>query len=318
MISIKNKQRQRAPLGSGDSSKVWWRLMRPHTLTASFIPVLIGTALALIKIGQINIPLFLAMLTACVLIQGATNIFNEYYDFKRGLDTEDSVGIGGAIVRDGVGANTVLYSGVILSSIAVLLGAFICFKTSWLVALVGAACMFTGYLYSGGPYPIAYSPFGELISGVLMGPVIISLSFFIQTGMVEYQVILLSVSTAVLIGAIMMSNNIRDLDGDKQNGRHTLAIFLGKDRAVKFLSGMFVFSYAWIALLVIIGIAAPWLLIVFASIPKAVKSIKGYHGKRLPAEMMPAMKNVAQTNTFFGLFLVLGILCSWVSGGRGC
>ncbi|MDD3654860.1 MAG: hypothetical protein PHO01_11920 [Desulfotomaculaceae bacterium] len=100
-------------------------------------------------------------------------MFNEYYDFKRGLDTRESVGIGGAIVRDDLGAGTVLYLAVILLSIAIFLGVFICVKSSWLVALVGVACMVTGYLYSDGPRPIAYTPYGELIAGVFMGPVII-------------------------------------------------------------------------------------------------------------------------------------------------
>jgi hypothetical protein len=82
----KDKPLQKAPIKGGGSTQVWWRLMRPHTLTASFIPVLIGTSLALSKAGHIDLSLFIAMLTACVLVQGATNVFNEYYDFKRRLD----------------------------------------------------------------------------------------------------------------------------------------------------------------------------------------------------------------------------------------
>src|SRR5699024_2774381 len=87
--------------------QVWWRLLRPHTLTASFVPVFIGTIIAYID-GFIHVPLFIAMLVASILIQAATNMFNEYYDFKRGLDTEHSVGIGGTIVRDGIAPKTVL------------------------------------------------------------------------------------------------------------------------------------------------------------------------------------------------------------------
>ncbi len=307
----KDKRLPKAPLKGINNTRFWWRLMRPHTLTASFVPVLIGTSLAFSAVGHINPFVFMAMMAACVLIQGATNVFNEYYDYKRGLDTRESVGIGGVIVRDGFAAKTVFYAAIILLVIALLLGIFICFKSSWLVALVGAVCMLAGYLYSGGPRPIAYTPFGEITAGVFMGSIIVLLSFFIQTGMVDYKTVLLSVPSAVLIGAILMSNNIRDLDGDKKNGRRTLAIILGKDRAVKFLSGMFIFSYAWVVFLVLATIAAPWLLIVLASIPKAIEGIRGFHDKTLPLEMMPAMKSVAQMNTFFGLLLVAGILCQF-------
>ena len=84
----------------------YWQLMRPHTLTAAIVPVLVGTATAKIFLlgseDHIKISLLLAMLLACLLIQAATNMFNEYYDFKKGLDDHTSVGIGGAIVRNGM------------------------------------------------------------------------------------------------------------------------------------------------------------------------------------------------------------------------
>ncbi|KHF28703.1 1,4-dihydroxy-2-naphthoate octaprenyltransferase [Anoxybacillus sp. BCO1] len=87
--------------------RVWWRLLRPHTLTAAFVPVSIGTVLAVDE-APIHFPLFFAMLVASLFIQAATNMFNEYYDYKRGLDTPESVGIGGAIVRDGISQNCVI------------------------------------------------------------------------------------------------------------------------------------------------------------------------------------------------------------------
>ena len=89
--------------------KVWWHLTRPHTLTASFVPVLLGTAIALaVDHETIHFGLFFAMLIASMLIQAATNMFNEYYDYKRGLDNEESVGIGGTIVRHGVAPKTII------------------------------------------------------------------------------------------------------------------------------------------------------------------------------------------------------------------
>src|SRR5699024_9639021 len=125
--------------------------------------------------------LFFAMLIASMLIQAATNMFNEYYDFARGLDNEQSVGIGGTIVRDGIKPQTVLNLAFIFFGIAMLLGVYICLMTSWWIALVGLVCMLFGYLYTGGPIPIAYTPFGELFAGFLMGTVIIAISYYIQT-----------------------------------------------------------------------------------------------------------------------------------------
>lgn len=287
--------------------KIWWRQLRPHTLTAAFIPVMIGSFAALTN-NSLDFPLFLAMLIASLLIQSATNMFNEYYDYKRGLDNEESVGIGGGIVRDGIQPKTILNTALGFFAVAIILGVYICMNSTWMIAVIGSICMAVGYFYTGGPHPIAYTPFGELISGFFMGVVIILIAYFIQAGTITNDIILLSIPSAILIGAIMMSNNIRDLDGDKESGRKTLAILLGREKAVTFLAGMFAISYLWIIGLVFATPFSFSLLLVILSIPKAMKAIKLFRGKSLSIEMMPAMKATAQVNTIFGLLVVIGLL----------
>ncbi|WP_078544369.1 1,4-dihydroxy-2-naphthoate polyprenyltransferase [Litchfieldia alkalitelluris] len=290
--------------------KVWWKLTRPHTLTAAFVPVFIGTALARLE-ATINIPLFIAMLAACLVIQIATNMINEYYDYKRGLDHAGSVGIGGAIVRDGIKPSTVLRLAFILFGFAVLLGIYICLHSNWWIALIGTICMLAGYLYTGGPVPIAYTPFGEVVAGIFMGLIIILISFYIQTGEVTTSSVMLSIPIAILVGAILMANNIRDLDGDKENGRKTLAILLGRKNAVRFLGLMFVVAYLWMITLSFTAYAPLSVLLVLISIPKAVHAIKGFIGKTIPIQMAPAMKATAQTNTIYGLLLSIGLFISY-------
>ncbi|WP_100402041.1 1,4-dihydroxy-2-naphthoate polyprenyltransferase [Bacillus sp. FJAT-42315] len=291
--------------------KIWWQLTRPHTLTAAFVPVFLGTALAVAD-TSLRIDLFLAMLIACLLIQAATNMFNEYFDYVRGLDTEQSVGIGGAIVRNGVQPRTVLTIGFSFFGIALLLGIYICANTTWWIAVIGIICMAAGYFYTGGPIPIAYTPFGELTAGFFMGVVIILLSFYIQTGFISTASLLISVPISILVGSILLANNIRDLDGDKENGRKTLAILVGRKRAIQVLAGMFIVSFAWVAALVVFEVGSPWLLLTFLSIPKAVRATKGFIGKTLPIQMMPAMKATAQTNTIFGFLLSIGICLGYL------
>lgn len=286
--------------------RVWWQLTRPHTLTAAFVPVFLGTALAL-PITDIHIGLFLAMLLASILIQIATNMFNEYYDFKRGLDTKESIGIGGAIVRHGIEPRTVLTLALVLYGISILLGVYICMQTSWWLAVIGSVGMIVGYLYTGGPLPIAYTPFGELFAGFFMGMMLILIAFYIQTGTVTTTSVLISVPILILVGAILLANNIRDFNGDKQFGRKTLAILIGQKKAVQLLTLMFIVSYAWVFLLIFVGIASPWTALVLLSAPKAVQASKGFVGKTLPIQMMPAMKATAQTNTFFGFLLAIGL-----------
>lgn|SRR5690606_9553724 len=292
--------------------KVWWHLTRPHTLTASFVPVLLGTSMALsINHETIHFGLFFAMLIASMLIQAATNMFNEYYDYKLGLDNENSVGIGGTIVRHGVAPKTIMAIALSFYGIAMLLGVYICAMTSWWLVAVGLVCMLIGYLYTGGPYPIAYSPFGELVSGAVMGMGIVLIAFFIQTGDVTADAVIISVPSMILVGAIMLSNNIRDIVGDTEGGRKTMAILVGRHNAVTVLAGFFIVSYIWIAVLVVIGHLSPWALLVLLSVKKPIEAIKLFRAKEKPLEVMPAMKYTAQTNTIFGFLLAVGLLISY-------
>lgn len=292
--------------------KIWWELIRPHTLTASFVPVFLGTALALLD-NEFHLLLFLAMLIASLLIQSATNLFNEYYDFKRGLDTKDSIGIGGGIVRHGMSPQLIITLAISMYSIALLIGIYICIASSWWIAVIGLVCMAVGYLYTGGPLPISSTPFGELFSGLFMGFLIILITFYIQAGYVSTEAILIAVPVGVLVGLINLGNNLRDHNGDKANGRKTLPIVIGPRYAVFFMAGMYVFSYLWILAFTITGDLTPWVLLAYISTPKAVEAVKGFIGKNHPYEMMPAMKASAQTNTFFGLLLTIGLLIKYIS-----
>src|SRR5690625_385525 len=297
-------------LNERDGWQVWWRLLRPHTLTASFIPVFVGTMFAYITEDIFQIGLFLAMLLASILIQAATNMFSDLYDYVRGLDNEKSVGIGGTIVRDGISPKTVLRLGFVFFGIAILLGIYISFASSWWIAVIGAVSMMIGYLYTGGPLPIAYTPFGELFSGLLMGTVIIGISYFIQTSHITIDVLLISIPIAIFIGAILLSNNIRDLDNDKESGRKTIAILIGRKNAIVFLASLFVIAYGLTLYFVIVNVLPIWALLSLLSVIKAVEVIVKFRGKTEPLEMMPAMVATGQTNTIYGLLLGIGLLIS--------
>ena len=286
---------------------VLWRLLRPHTLTASFVPVFIGSALAY-NTGAFHPDLAAAMLLASMLIQSAVNMFNEYYDFERGLDTRESVGIGGAIVRDGMQSKTVFGIAVSLLGLALLIGIYIMLNSSWAILPWGLACMAIGYLYSGGPYPISSTPFGEIAAGSCMGFGIIAIAFFIHVQALTPLVYAASVPPSLLIGAILMANNIRDIDEDREHGRKTLAILLGKPAAVKALAAMFILAQGWVGGLVLSAQLPVWTLLALLSVPRMVQSIRSFQAGNTPLAMMPAMIATAQANSQFGILFALGIL----------
>ncbi|ERF48780.1 1,4-dihydroxy-2-naphthoate polyprenyltransferase [Staphylococcus arlettae] len=298
----------------------YWQLMRPHTLTAAIVPVLVGTATAKIFLlgseDHIKISLLLAMLLACLLIQAATNMFNEYYDFKKGLDDHTSVGIGGAIVRNGMSPKLVMNLAIAFYIIAALLGIYLAVQSSFWILPIGLVCMAIGYLYTGGPMPISWTPFGELFSGVFMGGIIILLAFFIQTGNLQTLVVWISVPIIITIGLINMANNIRDRVKDKESGRLTLPIVLGKANSIRFLALMYIVAYAFVVYITFfIPGGSIFFLLALLSFPLPVKAVRRFKKNDTPATMMPAMAATGKTNTFFGVLYALGIYISALLGG---
>lgn len=294
------------------SAKLMWKMTRPHTLTATFAPVILGTVAALYE-AEINWLLFIAMMLACLALQIATNLFNEYYDFKRGLDTADSVGIGGGIVRHGLKPKNVLTVAIVLYIVAAFIGVYICMNSSWWLVVIGLFGMAVGYFYTGGPLPIAYTPLGELFSGLSMGTGFVLIAFFIQTNTLTVESILISIPIGILVGAINMSNNIRDIDEDIKGGRKTLAILLGREKAVAALAIAFLISYLWIVAIVLLDYVSPWTLVMFLGLKKPISAIQGFQkGAKEPQYMRVAMKSTAMTNTIFGFLLSAGLLISYL------
>lgn len=302
------------------SLRKYWLLMRPHTLTASVVPVLVGTATAkLFMLGSedhLFLGRFIAMLLACLLIQAATNMFNEYYDYQKGLDDHESVGIGGAIVRHGMTPQSVFNLAIAFYVIAALLGLFLAATTSFWLIPVGVLCMAVGYLYTGGPFPISWTPLGELFSGLFMGMFIVVIAFFVQTGNVQGYAVWISIPIVITIGLINMANNIRDRVKDQQSGRRTLPILLGKQGSLYFLAACYIIAYVFVIFTTFFKDGGSiFYLLVLLSFPMPVKVYRRFKKNDTPQTMMPAMAAAGKTNTFFGLLYALGIYISALLGG---
>lgn len=288
--------------------KKYISLTRPHTLTAGFVPVLVGTA-AVLPFGDINFLMFFLMLIATILIQSATNMFNEYYDFKRGLDSEDSVGIAGAIVRNGITPRAVLSIAISFYIIAALIGLYIAYETSWWLILIGSISMLVGFLYTGGPYPISWTPFGEIFSGVFMGPVIILITFYIHLHELHIFPLLLSIPIMITIGLLNMFNNIRDRVKDAQSGRRTFVILVGKEKATQVVNFLLILCYVFVIIMSVTDLfASLFLLLPLLSFKLYKKTMQLLKEGDSPIELIPAMATMGKFNTIYGLLLSIGVL----------
>ena len=292
--------------------KEFFMCTRPHSYPASIAPVLFGATYALGYESKFSILKFILFLLACLLIQAATNLFNEYYDYKHGLDKVDSEGISGSIVKGNLSPKEVMVGALVLYALAFVLGLILTFMTSIYVLLVGLVCMLAGYFYTGGKYPIAYSPFGEVVSGFFMGTVIISLSFYFQTGYVNADIIVVSLPLFIMIGAILLVNNIRDLDNDKESGRRTYAILVGRNNAIKTMAISFIVVYLLNVLFIVTKYASWWNLLVFVTIPLAIKIIKGFSANNHKTTMAPFMVLTAKLTIFVGFIMSLANILKYL------
>ena len=292
--------------------KEFFMCTRPHSYPASIAPVLFGATYALGYEIKFSILKFILFLLACLLIQAATNLFNEYYDYKHGLDKVDSEGISGSIVKGNLSSKEVMVGALVLYALAFVLGLILTFMTSIYVLLVGLVCMLAGYFYTGGKYPIAYSPFGEVVSGFFMGTIIISLSFYFQTGYVNADIIIVSLPLFIMIGAILLANNIRDLDNDKESGRRTYAILVGRNNAIKTMAISFIVVYLLNVLFIITKYTSWWNLLVFVTIPLAIKIIKGFSENNHKTTMALFMVLTAKLTIFVGFIMSLANILKYL------
>lgn len=291
--------------------KEYIKCSRPHSFPASLAPVLLGSTYALFYSSSFKFGVFFLFLISCIFIQAATNLFNEYYDYKKGLDKIDSQGISGSILKNKLTEKEVINAAYFLYFISLLIGLYLTYITDYKVLILGIICMLVGYLYTGGPYPIAYSPYGEIFSGLFMGTIIVSLSFYFQLGYINYKVIAISLPMFLLIGGILLANNIRDLDNDKKSGRNTYAIIVGKNKAVLSLAYTFIVSYVLNIIYIFTNVGSIYNILVLITIPLAVKIIKGFNDNVTKETMAPYMVLTAKITIFIGFLMSLANIISY-------
>lgn len=305
-----------SPGPSASRSRVWWQLARPFTLTASAVPVLVGTAVA-VATGSFRAPdLFAAMLVASILIQIATNMFNEYYDYRHGLDTPETVGIAGAIVRGLVPPIAVFKGAIACYAVAFGLGMYIVVRTSPEVLIAGIASALAGYLYTGGPAPIAYGPFGELEVFIFMGPVIVGLAYFVQAGELDAPALWASLPVGCLVAAILLANNIRDVAADARVGRRTIPVTLGRGAGLRLYGGLLAGAFVATAGGAALGTLPPTALLPLILAPAPVRLLRLYRSTAEPRPLNAGVRGSAALHMRFGLLLAAGIAVGPLVGWR--
>jgi 1,4-dihydroxy-2-naphthoate polyprenyltransferase len=210
--------------------RIWLMAARPRTLPAAIAPVLVGSAAAYEVADELRWGAFVAALIGSIFIQIGTNLANDYSDAKRGADTEDRLGPVRVTSAGLVAPRRVLYATWLAFGVAVAAGIYLATVAGPVILAVGAASIAAGVLYTGGPRPYGYAGMGELFVFVFFGVVAVNGSYYVQLEEVDALPFWLSVSVGLLSTAILVVNNIRDLETDRRAGKRTLAVRLGRER----------------------------------------------------------------------------------------
>lgn len=297
-----------------------FQLAAPHTWAAAIMPVLLSYIYCTVAYSsKLSILFALVLLLICILMQSAVNVFNDYFDFKKGTDTSENSSedaFDAVLVYNNLNPRSVCFLGISFLVLAGVLGLYLVFLTNWILLVLGVVGALIVVLYSGGKTPISYLPIGEFVSGFVMGGIIPLACCYALSGVFDPFVLLVSLPTMIGIGMILFTNNTCDIEKDVPAQRKTLSVLLGRKRAPQVYRVMILI---WIVVVaVIVGIFFPagtpvTMVMVLAEFPvlRAILNNPLTQQSRTAAMSQIVMLNVIM-GTFYCLELGSTNLISWV------
>ena len=273
---------------------------RPRTLPAAIAPVLVGTAAAVEASDELRIGAFVAALVGSVFIQIGTNLANDYSDAKRGADSVDRLGP----VRVVASGRVAPRRGGVATRVAVAVPP----TPSDVILVVGVVSILAGVLYTGGPRPYGYAGLGEAFVFLFFGLVAVNVSFYVQVERLEWLPFALSIPIGFLSTAILVVNNVRDIDTDRRAGKQTLAVRLGRDRARDLYAALVVGAYVALALAVALTGASAWALLALASAPLALRPLRAVRTRTDGPALNGALAGTGALLAAFSVLLAAGLL----------
>jgi 1,4-dihydroxy-2-naphthoate polyprenyltransferase len=289
--------------------RLWLVAARPRTLPAAIAPVIVGTALAVTE--DVFEPLrFVAALVGSIFIQIGTNLANDYSDARRGADTEDRLGPVRVTAGGLMPPRRVLVGTWVAFGIAVAAGSYLAAVAGWELLVVGVVSIAAGVLYTGGPRPYGYEGLGELFVFVFFGLVAVGGSYFVQTEDLRWEAVALGVPVGLLAAAILVVNNVRDIETDRRAGKRTLAVRLGRERAAGAYAWMLILSYLSILMVNSLSDLDLWVLAPLLSMPLVPTLVRTLRTRRDGPALNKLLADTGRLLAVFSALLAAGLLAS--------
>jgi len=285
----------------------WVAGARPRTLPAAVAPVVLGTAVALFESsGAISaVRAGLALLVALAL-QVGVNYSNDYSDGIRGTDSERVGPV--RLVGQGLATPSAVRAAALTSfAVAAVAGlALVALTAAWWLLAVGAAAIVSAWLYTGGPRPYGYAGLGEVFVFIFFGPVATMGSAYVQTGRLTVAALIASVGVGVIIVAVLVANNLRDIPGDTVSGKRTLAVRLGDAGTRRLYVGLLV-----VALFAVPALAlttTPWALLGLASAPAAARPVRVVRSGAGGRDLIPVLVSTGRLCLVYAVLAAAGLV----------
>ena len=308
---------------------LWLKAMRVPFLQATFVPVILGGVVAWETLHLFSWSTFLLTLLGASLIQIASNMFNDYFEFKSGNDLQvrhqNPFAGGGRILTAGLIRPS---THLIVSTSCLILGSLIGFYLIFALGLYqlfwfGLIGVISTYFYVGPPFKLAYRGVGEFLVGLNFGPVMTLGSYYVQTGSLASATVplLASIPVGLLIAAVLWINEFPDMDADKAVGKKTLVLRLGYLRSVAVYVGLLATSYFLLLLYAVLKVFISFPITSFAtltalfSLPFALKAVRILRANyKDPHAIIPANANTIILHLAFGLLAIVGFVIGGLAG----
>lgn len=233
---------------NGNKAMPWLMALRPRTLTAALVPVMVATALADAEGFAIKWWVSFCAVASALFIQIGTNLINDALDYRKGADDHRRVGPRRVTQSGILTEKTVLLGGAVAFAIALLFGVPLVIEGGWPIVAIGLVSLFSGYIYTGGPYPLAYKGLGDLFVIAFFGLVAVQGTFYLHAGTITEGGWIAGSQIGLLAAVLIAINNFRDSLTDREAGKLTLAVRFGATFAraeillltfIPFLAGMY-------------------------------------------------------------------------------
>ncbi|MBM3940718.1 MAG: 1,4-dihydroxy-2-naphthoate octaprenyltransferase [SAR202 cluster bacterium] len=286
--------------------KTWLWASRPFSLTASVVPVLVGSAYAAWDAARFRWWLFALALIGSVAIQAATNLTDEYADFRKHGAAKFAAPH--KVIQQGLlSPRAVLLGMGATFGVGIACGLAIVAAVGWPILAVGIASVAIAYLYSAGPLPIGNLGLGELTVFVFMGVLMVGASYFVQAQALAAGALLAALPVAFLVTSIMHCNNLRDIDEDRAQGKRSIATWVGLPVGRRVYAALLAAAHLSIVALAVAGLLPAWALLALLTLPLAVDTVRGLWraGDRMAMNRM--MVRTARLHFLTGVLLAVGL-----------